>query len=625
MESTQIAMRVYQGQNDQLDNTSSTNLEVIDVENSSYFSFGVKPMDTIPSNGGQQRSGIIPKYTNELYHDYLQEQQQTSSTSLSKNPSVESTQADKSSHSNSSRHVVTLSSSDVHVNATTNGQMNVMWEEQEKGRGGTEIQQQDFPKLSSNFDRHISSNQQSQQIHQSNQSKEPSNPNQNQNTKQNQSVEPAPYTIVQTLAARLRQIHATQATPIELVPPKHTTKQGQPAVIYDMDDFMNKLVVDCKYTLIGKFSTTMPKIELIRKSFILQTQLNGGSTLRTIRLGTCLMIWKMNWTITQFGRMTSEDTTSIKRTRASMAKVKVQVDLTKARPRHVWIGLDDEDLTIGRWQPIEYENIPPYCAYCKYQGHIIGDCNFKIRDEDFKRRKELGAEMKNINRGEQGQQGNEHIQVRPREQAEQQHQNTKEGRNQLPLEQQKEKEWQVSRRRNNKPQEEKTQKVVWRPTSPQNKVPRDQTQLTTQQKGINNISNHSSFSNLNMQEDQTQDIQGHNNKEGKTPQGTQSRSKTDHNQKEQTMQIGNQTYNKSTCIDSMLPIPINPSTLFSNGIAEVEGGMDGGCQESYINLQEKGSKGGNLTHVMHEGTHFDHSPDLRAPATTTVQHPTLDH
>ncbi|KAG5631447.1 hypothetical protein H5410_003164 [Solanum commersonii] len=91
------------------------------------------------------------------------------------------------------------------------------------------------------------------------------------------------------------------------------------------------------------------------------------------------------------GKVLYLDTTSIKRTRASMAKVKVQVDLTKTRPKHIWIELDDEDLTIGRWQPIEYENIPLYCTYCKHQGHMLEDCNFKMRDEDFKRRKELGT------------------------------------------------------------------------------------------------------------------------------------------------------------------------------------------------------------------------------------------
>uniref|UniRef100_M1DW45 LINE-type retrotransposon LIb DNA, complete sequence, Insertion at the S14 site n=1 Tax=Solanum tuberosum TaxID=4113 RepID=M1DW45_SOLTU len=120
------------------------------------------------------------------------------------------------------------------------------------------------------------------------------------------------------------------------------------------------------------------------------------------------------------GKVLYLDTTSIKRARASMAKVKVQVDLTKTTPRHVWIGLDDEDLTIGRWQPIEYENIPLYCSYCRHQGHMIDECNFKIRDEEFNKRKELETEKKSINKTEQGQQGNENRQTRIKEQEEQQ-------------------------------------------------------------------------------------------------------------------------------------------------------------------------------------------------------------
>ncbi|KAG5595253.1 hypothetical protein H5410_036485 [Solanum commersonii] len=131
-------------------------------------------------------------------------------------------QASKDSHANSNRDAINLSSSETHSNDNAKGQKLIKLNDRE--RAGT------------------------------------SNPN-------NMGIK---------IKIGLRQIHATQATNIELVPPRHMTKQGQPAVIYDMDDFMNKLTVDCKYTLIGKFSTTMPKIELIRKSFILQTQLNGG-------------------------------------------------------------------------------------------------------------------------------------------------------------------------------------------------------------------------------------------------------------------------------------------------------------------------------------------------------------
>ncbi|KAG5580251.1 hypothetical protein H5410_050878 [Solanum commersonii] len=235
-----------------------------------------------------------------------------------------------------------------------------------------------------------------------------------------------------------------------------------------------------------------------------------------------------------------------------MAKVKVQVDLTKTRPRHVWIGLDEKDLTIGRWQSIEYENIPPYCVYCKHQGYTMDEWN-------------------------------DNKQTKKKEQEEPQQQNIKERDNQHQHVQQKEEEWQVQRRKNNKPQEERIQKIVWKPTSAQ------------------------------YREKQNLDMHEPNNDEGMSTQGVQNRSKVDHNQKTQAMQRGNKANSKNTGIDSMLPIPISPNTLYPNGIVEVEGGMDGGW-----------SKGGNLTHVIHEGTHFDHSPYPRAPATTTVQHPTSD-
>ncbi|KAG5631332.1 hypothetical protein H5410_003049 [Solanum commersonii] len=96
--------RLSQDQNDQHGNTKSTTLEVIEVGSSSHFSFGAKPMDTIPSNRGQQRPG-------------------------------------KSSQSNSSRNVVSLSSSDYHVNANAKGQKNGMLNDQEQGRGNMESQQ----------------------------------------------------------------------------------------------------------------------------------------------------------------------------------------------------------------------------------------------------------------------------------------------------------------------------------------------------------------------------------------------------------------------------------------------------------------------------------------------------
>ncbi|KAH0734698.1 hypothetical protein KY285_010405 [Solanum tuberosum] len=73
---------------------------------------------------------------------------------------------------------------------------------------------------------------------------------------------------------------------------------------------------------------------------------------------------------------------------------------------------------------------------------------------------------------------------------------------------------------------------------------------------------------------------------------------------------------KTTCIDSMLHIPKCPhENLLLAMTDEVEGMKDGGVQEKRTNLQEWVSKGGKLTHDMHENKHSDPSCDLRAPAT----------
>ncbi|KAH0665202.1 hypothetical protein KY290_027477 [Solanum tuberosum] len=251
---------------------------------------------------------------------------------------------------------------------------------------------------------HTISNQKSQQIKHPNQSKDLSSLNENQNTKQDQNIEPAPYTVVQTLA--------------------------------------------------GKFSTTMPKIELIRKSFILETQLNGG------------------------------------------------VNIAHYNARHLFIDLENE---------LDYNT--------DYHGTVF--------------KKEFIT-----------------------------------------------------------PLLESVGKVLYLDTTT---IKRTRASMA--------------------KEKHNEHIQEHNSKEEATTQGLQIRSKADHNKKTQVKQTGNKINNKSTCIDSMLPIPTNPNKSYLDDVVEVEGGMDGGYQEKQTNMQEGVSKGGNLTHVMHEGSHINHRSDSRTPAT----------
>ncbi|KAG5606156.1 hypothetical protein H5410_027648 [Solanum commersonii] len=436
--------RVGKVQNDHLASTRKKAVEVVDVESSSQFSFGVEAIDTNPSNVVQQRPG---KEVN-LNYDIDTNQDNASNE--------KGTQLGKFTNPNLGYNVVIQSSSKGQYQGNGTEEL-VQTSQYKQGEiFDPNSYHNAFPKISNNFEKHVPKTQKSQHSNNQNQSTDETTPNSPQHTKRDQNSEPAPYTVVQTMAARLRHNQAEQETPIELVPPKITSKQGLPAIIYDMDDFMTKLAVDCKYTLVGKFSNTMPKMELIRKSFILQTQLTGGVniahyntrhvfidleneldynivwTQQRMTIEGKLMrihIWTPNFKseeetpivpiwillpglpwhcfkkefitplLSPISKVLYLDTTSIKRTRASMAKVKVQVDLIKARPRHVWIGLDEKDLTIGRWQTIEYESIPPYCEYCKHQGHMVYECNFKIRDEEFKKGRSRRQKRKTKTKG----------------------------------------------------------------------------------------------------------------------------------------------------------------------------------------------------------------------------------
>ncbi|TMW81490.1 hypothetical protein EJD97_009290, partial [Solanum chilense] len=123
-----------------------------------------------------------------------------------------------------------------------------------------------FPKISTNFERN---NYRNETVR----NDLPTRNNDNFNKKDQ---EPAPYTVIQTYADRLRFNQYKRHVSIQLTEPEITTKQGLPAVLYVKEEVVNNLAATCRFTLIGKFIYTMPRVELIRKNFILQTQLSGG-------------------------------------------------------------------------------------------------------------------------------------------------------------------------------------------------------------------------------------------------------------------------------------------------------------------------------------------------------------
>ncbi|TMW90214.1 hypothetical protein EJD97_016049, partial [Solanum chilense] len=205
------------------------------------------------------------------------------------------------------------------------------------------------------------------------------------NAKQDKASEPAPYTVVQSFAARLRYNQSKTEIPIVLNDLIHTTRQGYPAVLLDEHDYYVKLAECCKYTLVGKFINTMPKMEL---PIVL---------IWVVVLGLpwhCYNKVLSTTILESVGKVLYLDSPTSQRTRGSTTRVKVQVDLTNKSPEHVWLGFKNSDPNKGRWLKVQYEGIPDYCMYCKHQGHMDYDCTIKRRDEDVNRRKEMESEKK---------------------------------------------------------------------------------------------------------------------------------------------------------------------------------------------------------------------------------------
>ncbi|KAK6803127.1 hypothetical protein RDI58_000911 [Solanum bulbocastanum] len=318
--------------------------------------------------------------------------------------------------------------------------------EQTDGTGhNSEIKAPPPLKISSNFDMYRHSQQiTTQNSPKHNQNKTPGNFSFTKSTN-TQIPNPSPPTVTQSLATRLKANQIKNAIPMDIIPPIISTKQGYPSITFHENDFMQKMSGRCKYTLVGKFTNAMPKMEIIRKSFIAQTDLTGGvkiahfnsrhiyidldneadhisvwtkqrmyiaghvmrlqvwtPTFKPAEETPIVPIWitlsELPWhcyymdiltpLLSPVGKALYLDSATMQKTRGSVAKVRVQIDITKERPQHVWMGFSEKDPSLGKWQIIEFEDVPSYCLHCKHQGHIIGECPLKERDEEFKKRKE---------------------------------------------------------------------------------------------------------------------------------------------------------------------------------------------------------------------------------------------
>ncbi|KAL0907506.1 hypothetical protein M5K25_021921 [Dendrobium thyrsiflorum] len=203
---------------------------------------------------------------------------------------------------------------------------------------------------------------------------------------------------------------------------------GVPAVLLS-DEEVLKLASPFQFTLVGKFSLRRPNLDMIRQ-FFGNLKLTGFFSIglldarhvsiqltndldysrvfarRSYFVNNCqmrILKWTPFFDIRQespivpiwisfpnlrlhffnpkvlhalgslFGRPLQTDQVTAARTRPSVARVLVEVDITKKHAKEVWVG----SKAYGYLQKVEFENIPDFCSHCKMHGHASTVC-FKL-------------------------------------------------------------------------------------------------------------------------------------------------------------------------------------------------------------------------------------------------------
>ncbi|PKU80847.1 hypothetical protein MA16_Dca009258 [Dendrobium catenatum] len=77
-----------------------------------------------------------------------------------------------------------------------------------------------------------------------------------------------------------------------------------------------------------------------------------------------------------FGRPLQTDQATATRTRPLVARVLVEVDISKNHAKEIWVG----SKAYGYLQKVEFEKVSDFCHHCKMHGHVVSEC-FKLHHD----------------------------------------------------------------------------------------------------------------------------------------------------------------------------------------------------------------------------------------------------
>ncbi|KAL0926169.1 hypothetical protein M5K25_002374 [Dendrobium thyrsiflorum] len=71
-----------------------------------------------------------------------------------------------------------------------------------------------------------------------------------------------------------------------------------------------------------------------------------------------------------FGRPLQVDQPTANKTRPSVARILIEIDITKEYPEEIWLGSESN----GYSQKVIFDQFPVFCSHCKMHGHVVDNC-----------------------------------------------------------------------------------------------------------------------------------------------------------------------------------------------------------------------------------------------------------
>ncbi|KAF3651429.1 hypothetical protein FXO37_18005 [Capsicum annuum] len=145
--------------------------------------------------------------------------------------------------------------------------------------------------------------------------------------------------------AKLRAQEAMKTTWIPINPRKITTKQGYPAISFNLTDYKNEFDV-LLLTPTFKPAEETPLVPI----WVVLPKLPWHYY--------CLEI--LEPLLSPIGEVLFLDLATYMKNRGSVAKIKIQIDLTQKRPQHVWMGYDEDENMEERRQSVQDKEVLDY-------------------------------------------------------------------------------------------------------------------------------------------------------------------------------------------------------------------------------------------------------------------------